>query len=211
MRYFAIILFFLAATNIITAQESSDNKKLKNEIRINFFQFVYGTFELSMEHYFKDNKSLVLSAGATVIDNENKKDMGGSAELQYRYYAIPAKEGKHFISFGGFYIGPYMRYQYLDRTTTEYSYTSYPTYITTETKVTNIFNSFGGGVVTGIKLIAGKRITLDGFIGGGIKYSDQNQSNNTSGNNYLPYNDNFLEPGYNGVCPRINLSLGVKF
>ena len=198
MKKIFIIIISLIISSSLFAQEENIVTKRNNEFRISFFQFFMSTFRLSYERMF-NNSSIVINGGLTLKESEYEEKLGGQGELQLRFYAIPAKES----SFEGVYTGPYLSYQYLDISSYEniweFGMSSY------QEKYRDFYTSVGGGIIIGIKIAAAERVTFDFNFGGGVRYTE-NSSSNPSNN----YSDIF-QPGYTGVCPKANFSLGLKF
>lgn len=198
MKKICIIIISLIISSSLFAQEENIVTKRNNEFRISFFQFFMSTFRISYERMFS-NSSIVINGGLTLKQNEFEEKIGGQGELQLRFYAVPAKES----SFEGIYTGPYLFYQYLDiksyEDIWEFGISSH------QERYRDFFTSMGGGIIIGIKIAAAERVTFDFNFGGGVRYTD-NPSSNPSNN----YNDIF-QPGFTGVCPKANFSLGLKF
>ena len=198
MKKIFIIIMTVLISSSLFAQEENIVTKRNNEFRISFFQFFMSTFRISYERMFS-NSSIVINGGLTLKENPDEEKLGGQGELQLRFYAVPAKES----SFEGVYTGPYLFYQYIDITSYDYD-NNYP-FPTIKEEKRDFFTSMGGGIIIGIKIAAAERVTFDFNFGGGVRYTENSSSNPS--NNY----SGIFQPGFTGVCPKANFSLGLKF
>lgn len=207
MKALIVVLSTLLFSVNLFAQNGTEEteKPRNNEFKVGFFQFFGGAFQLSYEHSFKNNSSIVLEGTANIVKNESKENLGGKGELQYRFYFPPKHKSKGF-SYEGIYTGPYALYGYLD--TKEYNNYVYDEF-TNESYYKpyhNFFSYYSAGILFGVKFAIAQKITMDINFGGGIKYADEGWKNANEKRNY-----NIFSAGYSGVIPKGNFTFGIKF
>jgi len=159
-----------------------------NVIKLDIFQPIVNTAALSFEHKLSEASSFQLGVSCTANYREDGYDYNGSSYEgrktsgfgimpEYRFYLSekrPAMEG--------FYVAPFLRYQYLSQSG---NYSSYDplTGNTTYRKADASLNAFGGGVVVGRHWIFKQRFSLDALLGpsymvSGVTSDDRNVQKN---------------------------------
>jgi|GEM_PF-3291597 len=167
------IILFYTSTISVNAQNSTNSKdsiiKPKYAIKFAPVNFAWGNFQFAGEKFFKKGNSLELIANAMSFDDIT----GASAELQYRFDVIKTFKSDNFTIF---YFAPYALIGSYDLET--YS---------------------GGGVLMGINCIISKKICMDFYCGGGIKYSSDFN------------NSNIFSYSHNGVSAKAGFQIGIVF
>lgn len=162
-------------------------KAQNNVVKLDIFQPIVNTAALSFEHKLSESSSFQLGVSVTANYDEDEYNYNGSKETrstsgfgitpEYRFYLSekhPAMEG--------FYVAPFLRYQFLRKSGQYGSYDPLTgNYITQNTPAT--LNAFGGGVVVGRHWIFKQRFSLDALLGptymvSGVSSDDKNVSKN---------------------------------
>jgi hypothetical protein len=177
-----------------------------NIVKISPFHFVEGTFLLSYEHLFANQKSsFSISAGmhSRQTYDQTEPAFGTIEELQWRYFVSPPQNrgvgGGNFLFFKGFYAGPYLYHRYRAQTRTVFDWI-----LQANQEVKENIHEVSSGVLLGVELAFGNRLFLDFYTGGGIKRSFGRDNSNPN-QSYIP----ITEVGYNGVIPKIGFMIGV--
>lgn len=140
-----------------------------NVLKIDIFQPIVNTAALSYEHKLSETSSFQLGVSITSNYKESsyyvngmsgeRKSSGFGLMPEYRFYLSekhPAMEG--------FYVAPFLRYQYLNQTGKQENYDPTTGYSTLR-DVDVSLNAFGGGVVVGRHWIFKQRFSLDAQVG----------------------------------------------
>ena len=193
-------------------------------IKVSPFHFFDGTLYGSYEKALENNRSIQLDAGLRLADNGN--DYGWMGELQLRKYLFSPKfTGKSSLS--GFYAGLYANGKYfkeynewrewntIEEPYWEYVYNKDGTenweesvwhqgeYDEVTVKESYDIKQGEGGVIFGFQTIIHKALSIDLFLGGGVRGAQ------IDGKKY----DRFYvsDRGYTGVVPKAGFSLGITF
>lgn len=181
---------------------------VNNIIKLSPFHFAEGTFLLSYERMLgaEQSSGLMLSAGLHSKTTRNystgdyRPEFGFQEELQYRFYVVPPSTNSHngrgFWFFKGFYAGPYAYHRSLQRTVAVWDVILQQN-VDEEEKI----NEVAGGVVLGVQIALGNKFFMDFYSGGGIKRS----FGDIRDTEYI----SVIEPGYNGVYPKIGFQIGI--
>lgn len=202
-----IIALMFGILSVTSAQEQDETNTVKNylnSVKFSTLTFINGTFQLSYERFLKTDKSLEFFAGYTYRDNWEDEREGFNFEIQYKYFVFES-EGRKTVK--RLYFAPYASFHYTDLTTEDYYWIEYPDEYR-YSKENYIIKSCRGGVLFGFNWILAKRITLDVYIGGGIRKTN-NFDKDDDDDSY--YGNDVWEPGYNGIAPRIGLDVGINF
>lgn len=187
------MILFLAMTTMFAFAQDEQQKSYRNYISFNPFQFFDNTFAMSYERFISDDQSLSLEAGA--IYEEGYRE-GFYGEFQYRYY-IHDKQVWTDNNLKIFF-SPYVQYKHVQ------TYESYWFYYE-EDEVEYKINSYGAGILTGIKLTIIERLVFDLYLGGGIRRT----------NDFRDEDDNYYtdiwSDGYNGIAPKAGMRVGFNF
>lgn len=202
-----LILSFFASLPVRSQEEE---KVKKNEFKLDLFSFIGSTFYAEYERSMSANNSLNIAIAPTALDNNEKQFYGIYLQVNPKFYYL-TRGSEHNEQF--LYFSPYASYRYFDISDTYYDY-YYPLgyqYTGTQVIVENTFNASaaGAGVVFGYKIIAGNFFIMNFEAGGGMRYILEKGGNCNYDQVSEGYNNWNL--GYNGIFPRLNLSLGFKF
>ncbi len=210
------LLFILFFLTINLQAQNNESASLKNALKVSPFAFAASKFQVSYERTFKEKKhSLMLTPAIILKDNGVESKKGFETMLQYRIILTQLRKGTnktmrmHSVRF---YTGPYANgllysenYQngYYDKVT--------------ETYLTKVFTkevyAIEGGVLIGIQFDVTKRIILDFYAGGGVRYSDVDDEYE----DYVQEDEyNFTDYGvfemeYTGIKPKLGMQLGFSF
>ena len=192
-------------------------------IKISPFHFFDATFCASYEKPLKNNRSFQLEGGLRLADNGD--DYGWMGELQVRKYLQTPKDYVQDQSLKGFYVGLYANakyfkeqdnwidyrwiqehyydYVYYENGDVNWSETIYHDGENEAYTVTNTFDvkQAETGVLFGFQTIINNALSLDLFLGGGLRGSDIEGERD-------PYINNGAR-GYTGVIPKAGFSVGV--
>ena len=191
MKKITIIICSLFIFSFAQAQDKA-NALIKNSP----FHFFDGTFHLSYEKSLSSNKSINISAGFHLRDNNNYSDnqnIGWIGELQLRRYLLHKVDNKSKLN--GFFVAPYVKGGYFSVEEENYYYDEDIEYSTTKE-----IKSFQGGVLMGYQIVFSDIVALEFFLGGGMQYADSDY-----------HVDIYQVKGYTGVVPRIGFNVGVSF
>jgi len=195
-------------------------------VKISPFQFIDGTFHATYERALSKSNSFALSAGYNLT--ENGDEYGWMGELQLRKYVFkPAINSSSDSPLAGVYAGLYGNGKYFvqqyDRYVSswvvepyyESNYDINDDYIgstyhpgtgySSERKVEEYeVKQIEGGVVMGLQMIFAKNLSLDLFVGGGLRSSVIDNK---------PIELEFYAPerGYTGIVPKIGFDIGISF
>lgn len=184
------LMLSICTTLLAQPKEVEDRRNL---VGFSVSQLFVSNLSYSYERLF-NNSGFHALAGVTLKDNDTETQSGVNFELQYRVYP---RLNKH-KAFQGFYLGPYVSYRYLDDEDTGNRWYSY---LDSEPQ-RDFYNSFGVGVAFGCKLAIAQRFVFSFELGGGLKYAD--------GTKKAPSYEIF-HPGYTGIAPKMDISLGYFF
>ena len=162
-----------------------------------------GTFYTSIEKNLNNDKTFYLAGGYRLSDNGD--DIGWMGELQIRKYLFRFNNSKSLgeSPYSGIYGGLYANGKYFSENNEDiylYDHQAEDYYYSLE----NYEVKQGeGGVMMGIQFVFHKKLSLDFFLGGGIRASEIN------GDYYnTPYSP---ERGYTGIVPKIGFDVGISF
>lgn len=208
---YVLILVGLFMTLSAKAQIADNNKTLK----ISPIQFGKSYFEMSLEFDLNGGKSALQISPMALLKKDNFEEFTGiQAEIQYRSYLLrlDQEESNTWIfSDIDMFAGAYGLGLNFSRDYRAW-YNGFGPEPVTEADVTQDIFAVEGGVIIGVKFTLGNRVTLDLLAGGGVRYSDIEDSIEAGLNiedYYVRDNDSVFDLGYFGVKPRLNLQLGI--
>ena len=195
-------------------------------VKISPFHFVDGTFHATYERALTNNNSFALSWGYNLT--ENGDEYGWMGQLQLRKYVFkPAVNSSSDSPLAGVYAGLYGNGKYFvqqyDRYVSTWEVEPYyesnydengdftgSTYhpgtgYSSERKIDEYeVKQIEGGVVMGFQMIFAKNLSLDLFVGGGLRSSVIDNK---------PSELEFYAPdrGYTGIVPKIGFDIGISF
>ncbi len=181
------LILFLLFFSVVAYSQETELQIPNNHIGLSFFPMISSTIELEYEHIFNQN-SIMLSGGFTLKENEQQDVVGGLGEFQFRNYSFVKVNELPF----GIYLGPFVKYRFV-------SFTSLSEW---SGDVLEEYHIISGGFLIGIKYYILQKIYFDFNIGGGLKYSI---NDNKFMNNYL----GIQRLDYSGVIPVSNFSIGL--
>lgn len=209
---------------LLSYSQETDNFELKkNVLKIVPQQFRVKSLKLGVEH-FNSTRNRSYSLYVTLRKEKNNQGEyptgfdGLGGEFQYRTYLKPLKEytnhnNKKYdqgIYLGGFIQGHgfsgdqfYPDTQF-DQVTNTYSTAIYHTQ-------QNVAN-WATGITIGLQHTFWKLLSIDVYAGGGIQWSDISQSGSLPpyyGFYYINPGYDYLEPGFQGILPKIGAQIGI--
>ena len=187
-----------------------------NAIKISPVEFGNAQFEMAYERYFGDrSSSLVLLPSIFLKDDVRESKEGYQLGAQYRVYLshVRSDEKSVFLGFHniGLYAGVYA--QYLDYTEDyQFSWWDNEKNESITLEMRKDVKSTEGGAFLGLQLDVTKKILIDFYIGGGVRYSDftDTKTELVDPNNYFE-DVSVFDPEYKGVKPKFGLQLGFMF
>ncbi|MGA0285018.1 MAG: hypothetical protein ACO3M5_09930 [Saprospiraceae bacterium] len=210
LKYVLIMMGLIMAPHA-NAQIADNNKTLK----ISPIQFGKSYFELSMEFDMNGGKSSLQISPMALLKKDNFEEFTGiQAEIQYRSYLLRLDREETdtwMFSDIDMFAGAYALGLIFSRDYKAW-YNGFGPEPITEADVTQDILAIESGVVIGVKFTLGKRVTLGFLAGGGVRYSDIQDSIEAGLNiddYYVRDNDSVFDLGYFGVKPRLNLQLGI--
>lgn len=215
------ILLLTSALSLAFASFSQDAL-----VKVSPFHFVDGTIYSTYERALSNNNSFTLSGGYNLT--ENGDEYGWMGELQLRKYVFkPAINNSSDSPLSGVYAGLYGNGKYFvqqyDRYITSWEIEPYQkpnydengnyigsTYIDgigySSVKKTDEYEvkQMEGGIVMGFQMIFSNNLSLDFFVGGGLRSSVIENK---------PKEIEFYAPerGYTGIVPKIGFDVGISF
>lgn len=144
---------------------------------------------LGYERKFNNNTSIVVNQGIRY----NVYNLGDYSEMQYRLYLNPKHKNNRFVKIDAFYMTlPYVFYKYNDEASSR---------IGDDTHYYS--ESYGAGILAGVKFSFGDKITFDFNLGSG--YVDAKSTKNRD-YTFFDYTAN-----HKGIIPRGKILFGYKF
>jgi hypothetical protein len=173
----------------------------RNYFYVSPVDLFFNNIELGYERMFASRNSVFLKGGIKLSKQDDYFDrQGANAEMQYRIdlrytrntiYTAPGR----FTTYA--YFAPYISYRY-EQITEERTIE-----LGVERQQVSFINAGFAGVGFGMRFTAlESRFCLNLFAGGGLRYSDIN--------GLRKYNE-FLQPGYTGIAPKVSFQLGIAF
>ena len=211
-KIFFIVAIFLPA--LLFGQ--SDHFSNKNAIKISPVEFGKAEFQISFERYFGDRTSSITITPSIILKENNFESIEGfQIGGQYRIFLSHLRSDSKRVFLGfhniGLYTGLYAQYQDYKE---DYKFTWWDntTNIEYNREFTKEVNAIEGGALIGVQIDVTKRILVDFFVGGGVRYADFTDSKD----GIVPENYYYEEYGvfdveYKGVKPRVGFQLGILF
>jgi len=211
-NYLLLIALFLPA--FLLAQ--SDHFANRNALKISPVEFSKAEFQISYERYFGDRSSSLMISPSFILKENNVESIEGfQVEGQYRIYLSHLRSDNRNVFLGfhniGLYTGVYLRYMDYQE---DYQFMWYDNNlgIPYTDEFTKEVTATEGGAIIGVQIDITKRILLDFFVGGGIRYTDfVDTKEPVVGQEYYYEDYGVFDPEYKGVKPRIGFQLGVLF
>ena len=206
-----LILAFILPTFAI-GQSGHFNKK--NAIKISPIEFGQAEFQVSYERYFGDrSSSLTISPSFILKENIRESKEGFQIEGQYRIYLTHLRSDDIDVFLGfhnvGLYTGLYARYLNYNE---DYLFMWYENNTENSAEFRKELSATEGGALLGIQIDITKRILIDFFVGGGIRYTELTDSKDgVVDQNYYYGEYGVFDPEYKGVKPKLGLQIGILF
>lgn len=223
MKKYLFVLLMGWMMGKISAQESvteEQNTTRKNHFLFSPFNFIWNNFQVAYERdYTKSRNSSVVEAGLLLNKKEEGLKFGLNTGVFYKFKLIRrnvvsrrSRRSENTVYYHEYiYLSPYLQYNYFMQEHPEQTYrvNGYPVSTTyTIPAGTDVVHSLSTGVIVGVRWTLSKRVDVELYGGGGIRYSEIFPSNEK-------YNDDYgrnpFDIGFTGVYPRGGLRLGVAF
>ena len=213
MKVLVLLSFFICLNLGLQAQ----NPLLENSnvLKISPVEFARAEFKLSYERYFNDRKhGLLLSPTIIMKGEEGDERIGWRAMMQYRHYLshLNTYNENDFLGISniGFYAGVYGLYlDYKDIFDLgEYDPVTNQQIIH---KNERSIKAQEGGALVGLQLDLTRRFVIDFYVGGGIRFSSEENSVEIDEDFYSPSRGGIFPYAYNGVKPTFGLMVGLLF
>jgi len=214
--FYITIVSLLFSVSALTQSDMDNAPRSLSGLKISPIQFGKSYFEMSLELDIVKGKSSIQISPMVLLKKENREEFAGiQGELQYRSYLkrIHRNRDPELITVFSdidFYAGAYALALNFSR---DYLVSTYDPQRMEEIMEDHTMDIMAAeaGVFVGVKFTFAHRITLDLLAGGGVRYSDIDDSWEQSPNfNYAYYpEDDVFDLGYYGVKPRLNLQLGI--
>ena len=181
-------------------QKSKSDTLLRSSVRLSFLNFVDNTFFVGYEYLFQKGNGLYAGLGSVYADNNDGYKSGLRTEVQFKLY-ITKKWNERVNK--RIYFAPYFTYKYIETGPNNYTGESFaPINVSI-----NYYNSFCPGIIAGYNIAFLNKLSIDFFIGGGLKRTfDGDFKGHINSDNY-----NIMDPGYSGVIPKIGIEAGINF
>lgn len=206
------LIFFIPFFAISQSQHFDQ----RNAIRTSPVEFGKAEFQLGYEYYWPNRTTSLLILPSIILEDRPQQVMEGfQLESQVRFYLshLRSDERNVFLGFHnvGFYTGLYGKYINYHE---EYDYTWWDN--ASNDSYTQRFeksvNAGEGGILIGLQIDVTKRILIDFFVGGGIRYPKFTDTKNEVVTTEDYYQDvSVFDPEYKGVKPKIGFQLGFLF
>ena len=187
-----------------------------NAIKISPFELGNAQFEMTYERYFGDrSSSLILMPSIFLKDDIRESKEGYQFGAQYRVYLSHVRSDEKFVFLGfhniGLYAGVYALY--LDyKEDYQFSWWDNEMNESITLDMRKDVNGTEGGAIIGIQLDVTKKILIDFYIGGGVRYSDFTDTKSEIVDPSVYFEDvSVFDPEYKGVKPKIGFQLGFMF
>lgn len=182
--------------------------------------FIASTLQVGIEHFNTDfSKSWNFSIGLRNQGNNqntyNDEVRGGELDLQYRRYVRPfqtftSRRNRTYAQ--GIYVGPFLNggfYTVDNRYTSTWTYTNSTGQSVTQTDTYGSeyeTQHLAAGFTIGLQRTFWEVLTLDAFVGGGLRATNLRMISSGDRNNI--YNG-LLDPAFSGIFPRIGFKVGI--
>lgn len=200
--FLAAALLFVCGT--LTRAEAQDLRSFKrNELTFSPIHFFDGTFKIGYQRNFRTS-ALEISPSAIIKNSGGYYDNGLTGWALEGGYKLFFKEYPRTFMM---YVGPWAFYKFLeDRFDANSDYHGSMQGVHSTKDLNSQYSILGAGVYFGLHWTFG-RFVMDLNIGGGVRTSSVS-GYATKTDNYYD-DDDFFEPGYRGMIPRGNFSVGI--
>lgn len=190
--FITIFLFIQFCFYSFVNGQSKDSLKHKNELRIGLLQMRNYTLHINYERHFDDKKSLVGLVQTPSLLSFGSREFSTFYGVSYKYNLINFIKDKEYSINWNTYFSPGLRYYIYQYKDSQYR---------------DIIDSYEGNIVVGFNNIkSSKNAVIDFNVGIAYRYSIISTNRENPNFGYR-----FLYPGYTGIAPIANLTIGVKF
>ena len=213
MKKFILLLVVLMPSVCIAQSGHFDQK---NAIKISPAELGAAQFEMAYERYFGDrSSSLVLMPSIFLKDDIRESKEGYQIGAQYRVYLSHLRSDEQSVFLGlhnvGLYAGVYGQYLAYSETY-QFSWWDNELNESITTEFQKDVNATEGGAILGVQFDITRKILIDFYIGGGVRYSDFTDTKEGIVDPDHYYDEvSVFDPEYKGVKPRIGFQLGFLF
>lgn len=212
LKTISVLFIALGLSTMLLAQEGGNSY-----LKISPVQFGKSYFEVSLELGLNEGRSSIqLSPMFLLKRNQFEEFSGIQGELQYRSYLKRLNKGENntwIFSDVDFFAGAYALGLSFKRDYEAFYYDPMQQLEIRDEFTRDIFSA-EGGVFVGVKFILADKLVLEFLAGGGVRYSEVDDTIEDSGwpDNYYYNSDesDVFDLGYYGVKPRLNLQLGIR-
>ncbi|MEA3503810.1 MAG: DUF3575 domain-containing protein [Bacteroidota bacterium] len=195
MRKIICLVVFVMVGFASSAQNVNVEKPEVNRFRFSVIQFINSSLQVEYERMVGENNSFIISPMIKYRDNDTEEQFAVGVDFQYRFYVYHKDLAKHSKNI---FFAPYSFYKHysLEEEVWDYYHGDDHWYNESST-----FDVVGGGVVFGLQYVFADRISVDAYVGGGLR--------KTIG--YNGESDYFMEAGNSGIVPKVGLNVGFSF
>ncbi len=192
MKTMIIIIAFISLSTTLFSQEDTLKYDLKyrNCLKISPLYLINSTFQFGIEFATGGKDGVLIYFWTPYRDRYNELWEGYGFEFQIRHY-FHNKGSKR--KFDRLYFSPFLSFKYS-------KITEYNNYNNNQSDKFEFFN-INAGLIFGYNMIIGRNFNLDFYLGGGLRktFDDYNK------------HDEIIEPGFNGIAPKIGFDMGFNF
>ena len=216
MKKTPLIVLFLCAFGLTAFAQTTTPFAYKNAIKLNPVGFGNSEFQLSYERYFGANRksSIMIMPSVILKESNDQSKKGWQLMAQYRFFLthFNKDQQKTFLNAYnyGFYAGVYgLNFNYKEDYLRGYWEPNTNNYINKSYQKS--VAAYEGGALLGLQIDITKRILIDFYIGGGLKYVNFEDTYTEQNPTDYPLSYGVFAPEYSGVKPRLGLLLGFTF
>jgi hypothetical protein len=203
------VLLLIMVFSVFAANAQSEEKDLvlpKAVFKISPLHFFTSTLQFGTE-VFNSRRSRSFNLDIGIRSNSNFYDdvRGITTEIGYRKYVKPMtlKQRKSRQFYQGIYYTFFVQGGYFTGDTDYYSPSSMPS--NERDKVT--IRSISPGFYMGLQKTLWEVVLMDIYVGGGIRIAEEEHSQAIPNKFYG--DDGIVDPGFEGIYPRIGIKFGI--
>lgn len=176
--------------------------------------FFRNAFVATYETGIAKDKTILISPGVILKDNNNESLTGFTGEVQFRFYLVHPSFDKMDTPYGGArwqpYVAPYYQFNSIEKKFQSYYFD--PVLSTSkEYTITRDITSNAGGILFGCRAVLTRNLFVDVSLGGGFRLSDNAESNSINVPKTDIYNTyDIFDYEYRGIAPKFALALGFR-
>jgi len=212
MKNILLLIVCVLLTSLQLDAQEDIEFQYKNALKISPVQFGASAFQMTYERYFNDRKSSLLIMPMIILrEGSVEKKKGLELMLQYRFFLTHLRKGRN-KTIGmyniGLFTGAYANGLIYEEERQE-TYHPDLDYISVTEMFKKEIQSVEGGVLIGFQMDITKRILLDFYVGGGMRFSESTDEFDSFRDYYIE--KRVLDKDYTGVKPKIGFQLGFAF